>query len=134
MSLDLNCLKNKLIKKTVLYLSLFALCLAYIYLCSKGLGFSCIFQKYLHIQCLSCGATRAFLSMLQFDFVAAVHYNALFTLIVYPILFFVCFQDYCCAILGVVRQKPYISLIDRLFSTNTRKRTSKVGGVVGKNT
>ena len=43
-----------------------------------GLGLPCPFDRFLHIPCLGCGMTRAWLSVLQLDFSAAFAYHGMF--------------------------------------------------------
>jgi hypothetical protein len=41
----------------------------------------CLFKTYTGLSCLGCGMTRAFQSLIQFDFHAAVAYNPLIIII-----------------------------------------------------
>jgi hypothetical protein len=47
----------------------------------------CLFKNIFGIECYGCGITRAVLSVIQFDFVNAYHYNKL-VIIVFPLLFY----------------------------------------------
>ena len=42
------------------------------------LDYACPFKKYLGIDCLSCGMTRAYYSLLKFDFESALFYHPLY--------------------------------------------------------
>ncbi|MEG2348391.1 MAG: DUF2752 domain-containing protein [Clostridia bacterium] len=49
----------------------------------------CMFQRYFHIACPGCGMTRAFLSILELDFISAIRYNILSV----PIFAFLCIMS-----------------------------------------
>lgn len=54
----------------------------------------CLFYNIFKVKCIGCGMTRAFISILHFDFIAAVNYNRLsvplfFSIVFYCILFIV---------------------------------------------
>jgi hypothetical protein len=53
----------------------------------------CPFYTATHLLCPGCGATRALYSLLHCDFGAALHYNALFTILA-P--FFLAWFAFCC--------------------------------------
>lgn len=56
----------------------------------------CPFHELLHLQCPGCGATRALAAVLRGDFVEAMHFNALTTLLL-PFAFaygVLCYIDY----------------------------------------
>lgn len=44
---------------------------------SSKIKLVCVFKKYLNINCPGCGLTRAFKSILSFDFITATKYNVL---------------------------------------------------------
>ena len=49
----------------------------------------CIFKEIFKIPCISCGMTRAFLSILKFDFIGAIKYNVLsIPIFIFIILFY----------------------------------------------
>ena len=54
----------------------------------------CPFYAATHLLCPGCGATRAFYSMLHGDFRAALHYNALFTVLAPFLLAWLAFWCY----------------------------------------
>ena len=61
--------KNRIFKIGILLglilLGLFIFCI----------GWDCPFREYLHMNCPGCGMTRAFLSILNLDFLSAIRYN-----------------------------------------------------------
>jgi hypothetical protein len=38
--------------------------------------FDCFFKKYYHLECPGCGMQRAFISLLNGDFLSSLHFNA----------------------------------------------------------
>lgn len=75
------------LKKNKLYLFLSCACLAgygYIFVMIQDLGGQlsqlgpvCLFKRFTHIPCPSCGATRSVLALLQGDFGQALYWNPL---------------------------------------------------------
>jgi hypothetical protein len=53
----------------------------------------CIFKTVFNIECPGCGLTRAFISLLELDFVGAYHSNALI-FIVLPVAFYFMVTDF----------------------------------------
>ena len=48
----------------------------------------CIFKSISHIPCISCGLTRAFISIIHFDLISAIKYNVLSIPIIISIITF----------------------------------------------
>lgn len=107
--------RKKLLKLSLFYLIITIIMVIYIQFCQIGLGVPCLFNKYLNVNCIACGATRAGMAILKFDIFSAIKYNALFTLVIYPIFIFCFVQHYICAVLSFVRKKEYKSIVDKIF-------------------
>lgn len=108
---------KKLCILSIIYALVLLFILFYYWLCLNGHGFSCCFQKHFGIQCISCGATRSFLSLMRLDIINAIRYNPIFTLVIYPFTLFFILQDYIVTLFNVVRKKQSISLISFLWNT-----------------
>ncbi|MBQ7643005.1 MAG: DUF2752 domain-containing protein [Clostridia bacterium] len=71
-------------------LPLFALAVASVFVYAylkrpfDGGAAECPYDRFFHLHCLTCGATRAAYSILYFDFKSAFYYNALFTVGIIP--------------------------------------------------
>ncbi len=87
--------KNKRIVFSVLCLfMIIVLVLIYcLFLKITGIGIPCIFHKITNLYCPGCGMTRAFLALLQFDFVKAIQYNALVFIILPFIIFYILYVN-----------------------------------------
>ncbi len=70
---------------------------------------SCYIYQNFHILCPTCGITRATIAILNLDFVNAIHYNAYFTLVLFPIFLVLTLEDIYC----FIRKKR--SLVDVIF-------------------
>lgn len=68
------------------------------------LGITCIFRQYLGFVCPGCGMTRAILSVLRLDFVAAFRYHPMFWSM--PILYLYFLLDK-----GLFREKRWNTLL-----------------------
>ncbi len=53
----------------------------------------CIIKRFTGRDCPTCGVTRAFSSIMHFNFSDALKYNPVFTLIICPIALIIIFQD-----------------------------------------
>jgi len=62
------------------------LCFAWLYTNYRQFLPPCVFFQLTGLHCPGCGATRAVHALLHFDFVRAVHMNALFILVGLPLL------------------------------------------------
>ena len=113
----MNNFPKKFYRRTAIYLGFALFIFLYFLLLSKGIGWECPVNKYMGIKCFGCGATRAFISLISLDFEKALHYNRLFTLIIYPALLFLFAQDYICAIIQMVKKRKSTSFIDKIFKT-----------------
>lgn len=107
----------KLRHRTIIYGGVLIIAFTYLVLCFNGYGFSCIFERYFNIRCISCGATTALMRIARFDFVGAIKANMLFTLVIYPSVLFLVLQDYICAIMSVICKYKRVSLMDKMFQT-----------------
>ncbi len=108
--------KRKLIQRTIIYGFIILFIIIYVMLCLNGLGLSCIYEKTFHMQCPSCGATRAFLSIVSLDFTSAIAYHPIFTLVFYPFVFILVFQDYLICLYNVIKHKKVKSLLEYVIS------------------
>ncbi|WMJ24361.1 DUF2752 domain-containing protein [Paludicola sp. MB14-C6] len=107
---------KKLFVLSIIYGCIAIFILVYAILIKHGYGIACLFQKYFGISCLSCGATRAFFSLLHFDLISAIAYNAVFALVIYPFTALLILQDYIVTIVNVVCKKRYQSLASFIWS------------------
>ena len=62
-------MKNRIIKIFIIF---FEAVLLYVFL---NFNIGCFFRNFLGFYCPGCGLTRAFISILNFDFVSAIKYN-----------------------------------------------------------
>ena len=63
--------------KRILYsLLVFFLIIAFIYLMTIS-NYECPIKKFLHINCLGCGLSKSFISILKLDFIQSIKYNVL---------------------------------------------------------
>ncbi|MBQ6718351.1 MAG: DUF2752 domain-containing protein [Clostridia bacterium] len=53
-----------------------------------GLKLPCIYKHFLGIECLGCGMSRAYFSVLKFDFAAAFNYHPMFWSVPIAYIFF----------------------------------------------
>lgn len=67
-------LKTKILKRLGL-LAIFIVYFSLAYTIMNALDISCVFKHFLGIPCPGCGITRAALSVLRLDFLAALKYN-----------------------------------------------------------
>ena len=66
-------MKNRLVSSSILILIFVIYYIFAIY----GISLHCVFKTYFNLECPACGMTRAFKSILKFDFVNAFLYNIL---------------------------------------------------------
>ncbi len=113
-----NRIKNSVI---LIILTLFLLMIEFV-------PVTCVLQRVTGISCPSCGMTRAFYSILGFDFVQAFHYNILsiplFIFIVFSIIvllyeIFVGKWNYIPTLLKILSKKSVIVLIAILLCVST---------------
>jgi len=62
--------------------------------------------------CPSCGVTRAFTSIMHFDFAKALDFNIVFTLAIAPICLFIFFQDAYIIIKRMITKKYHKSIFE----------------------
>ena len=60
----------------------------------------CPFENFFGVLCPGCGTTRAFVSVLRFDFVEAFGLNPLFVLFILPVAVLIILQDIFCSAIG----------------------------------
>lgn len=109
--------QKKLINRIILLIIIIFIGLLYIFLCKHGYGIECFYYKNFGVQCPSCGATRAFFSLLNFDFKKAFLYNPIFTIVFYPLTLLIVLQDLSICILNLVRKTDKISLLEYIFKS-----------------
>jgi len=91
---------NLKINKIILFLIINAILLIFLYMIpiegNKILENLCIFKAIFGIECPGCGMTRAFLSILHFDFNMAIAYNwkCVFVFPLTVILYLYCWYKY----------------------------------------
>lgn len=104
-----------LLRRTVIYGLIVALIIFYVVICNNGYGISCIYERLIHRPCLGCGATRAALSLLQFDVVSAIRFHPIYTLVLYPFIMLFLVQDYIICIINVIKKTKKLSLLTYLL-------------------
>lgn len=119
-------MQRKLAIRTAIYLGLAVIAGLYILMCVNGYGFPCLFNEWWGIECISCGASRAFFALMRLDIVAASHYNALFTFVIYPAAAYLCIQDYLYAVLSVIMKRQFVSVIDMFIATGPSLKRANV--------
>jgi|SRR5690554_347739 len=76
---------------------------------------TCITYTKLNYICPTCGVTRAFISIMSFDFKAALDFNTVFTLAIAPISIFIFIQDAYTIIKRNITKKKKHSIIEYFF-------------------
>lgn len=109
--------QKKLRNRIILLIITVFIGLFYISLCKFGYSVECFYYKNFGVQCPSCGATRAFFSLLHFDFKKAFLYNPVFTLVFYPFTILIFLQDLIVCILNVFKKTNKISLLEYIFKS-----------------
>src|SRR5690554_4237943 len=66
---------------------------------------NCFTYVHLNYLCPTCGVTRAFISLLDFNFIDAFNFNTVFTLAIGPICIFIFLQDAYCIIYRMITHK-----------------------------
>ncbi len=77
------------------------------------LGSLCIIYHITGYKCLMCGMTRAFSNAMHFSFARAVSFNPL-VLVIFPLFWFLFLDDFA-ALLSVMRNGTYHSLLERIW-------------------
>ena len=73
----------------------------------------CIFKRIFNIPCISCGLTRAFISIIHLDFISALKYNVLsIPLFIFIIIFYILY------FLNKIFNKDYIYHFYSIISNN----------------
>ena len=75
-------MKNRVFKITIMIIQIS------FFLIVLNLDLKCLFKEYLNVNCPACGLTRAFKSILNFNFVEAFNYNILSIPLFIIIIFF----------------------------------------------
>ena len=75
----------------------------------------CHFAEQLGIICPACGATRATISILKGNIIAAINYNAFYTLIIFPMFIIFMAEDLYIITKRSILKTSDISLIEVLF-------------------
>ncbi len=108
--------EKKLIVRLLIYGTGCILVLMYLWISQMGYGIPCLFNELFSIVCPSCGATRAFISIVSGDIQSAIGFNPIFTLALYPIFFILLLQDIFVAIVRVIKKQDSISIIEFLYN------------------
>lgn len=77
---------------------------------------NCITYTKLNYLCPTCGVTRAFISIMHFDFISGFNFNTVFTLAIAPICIFLFVQDIYTIIKRTITKKDKHSIIEYLFT------------------
>ena len=75
----------------------------------------CLTRNATGLLCPTCGVTRAFSSIMHFNFMDAYNFNPIFTIMICPICVSVFFQDIYIILKDLFTRKESISLIEYLF-------------------
>ncbi len=78
-------------------------------------GSICMIYNVTGLECPTCGVTRAFSSIMHFQFINAFKLNPIFTLMICPICVSVFFQDIFIIVSNFIKKKDSYSLIEYLF-------------------
>lgn len=108
--------RRKLILRLCIYGGIALLAGGYFFLCQNGYGLPCFYYEHFHRQCISCGASRAAMAMVQLDFGAAIGYNPVFTLAIYPILGLIIIQDVAVCITNLATGREQMSFLQFVCS------------------
>lgn len=79
------------------------------------LNIPCVIHTKTGLDCPTCGFTRAVTSILNFNFLDAINYNAFLTVVIFPIFTFLFIQDVLYITLGIIKKKEYKSYIEIIF-------------------
>lgn len=124
--------KRKLLLRLGVYALLLLLAVGYLILCRYGYGIPCFYLETFGRQCPSCGATRALQALLRFDFEAAVRYNGVFALAVYPIFGLIALQDIAVCIGNLITGRDRLSFLQflcgKLYHFCNTPRKKRPGG------
>ena len=115
----MNSSQKKLTIRILVYIIGGVLLLCYIWIAQKGFGIPCLFRQLFSINCPSCGATRSALSIMSGDLGAAIEFNPVFTLALYPIAGILAVQDFFVAIYRVIKKKEKQSMIEYFWHFKT---------------
>ncbi len=87
---------NKLVipKRIINILILTIIFVLFFLIMIQEISFKCIFLKYLHVPCVSCGMTRAFKYIFNFDFINAFKANIISIPLAIYLVFLVVFLIY----------------------------------------
>ena len=75
----------------------------------------CLTRNATGLLCPTCGVTRAFSSIMHFNFSDAYNFNPIFTIMICPICVFTFFQDIYIILKDLFTRKESYSLIEYLF-------------------
>lgn len=75
----------------------------------------CMIYNITGLECPTCGVTRAFSSIMHFQFKNAFNFNPIFTLMICPICVSIFFQDIFIIVSNFIKKKDSYSLIEYLF-------------------
>lgn len=78
-------------------------------------GSVCLIRNATGILCPTCGVTRAFSSIMHFNFIDAYNFNPIFTLMICPICVSVFIQDAYIIIKDIIKRKETYSIIEYFF-------------------
>ena len=109
----MNNKKTGIILRIILYIIIIVALIILRY--TNILNFGCYVYNTTGIQCPTCGFTRALLSILDFDILSAIEYNAFFTLVFFPVFLFLSVQDIIYIVLNLIKNKNYVSYVEIIF-------------------
>lgn len=75
-------------------------------------GSLCAWYNLFGFVCPGCGTTRAFANFMHFDFIRAISYNPMLTLLLAPWSLFIAFQDVHIIILRLMKKTDRLSIIE----------------------
>lgn len=98
--------------RLILYLCII---IAVVFCTTNNIYIACHFVESFGITCPACGATRATISILKGDILAAIEYNAFYSLVVFPFFIIFMLEDVYVVLKRSVLKTLEISLIETLF-------------------
>lgn len=76
---------------------------------------NCIFRSKYNIICPTCGVTRAFSSIMHFNFKQAFMYNSVFTVAMGPIFIFLFIEDLVNIVISFINKRKKYSIMEYII-------------------